>query len=229
MTHTKPREVWFIRHGESVANAGARTVEASGYALTDLGFRQAEQVGRVLPVEPELIIHSPYVRARQTAEPAMARFAHVPVEEWPVQEVQYLAPAKCVGTTQDERRAFSVEYWDRCDPEHAEEEAESFVVFIERVRQALAGLSQRKERRIFVFSHGQFMSAAAWLVLSRPAVLDRAAMKRFFQFIHGYGVPNCSVMPLYFHPEGHYSLGGLWLPDGVDVADANLAGGLAGV
>ena len=50
----------------------------------------------------------------------MARFAHVPVEEWPVQEVQYLAPAKCVGTTQDERRAFSVEYWDRCDPEHAE-------------------------------------------------------------------------------------------------------------
>ena len=49
MMHVKPREIWFIRHGESVANAGARTDEASGYALTELGFRQAGQVATALP------------------------------------------------------------------------------------------------------------------------------------------------------------------------------------
>ena len=229
MMHVKPREIWFIRHGESVANAGARTNEASGYALTELGFRQAEQVAIALPHGPELIVHSPYARARLTALPSIQRFGDVAVEEWPVHEVQYLDPAKCVGTTQEERRAMSLEYWERCDPDHAEPNAESFTVFIERVRQAIRGLSQRRERQIFVYGHGQFMSAVAWLVLSKPVAIDRTAMRRFYQFIHGYAVPNCSVMPLYVHPEGGHSLGGLWLPDGVDAASANLAGGLAGV
>ena len=229
MTAGKPREVWFIRHGESVANAGGRTSEASSYELSELGFRQASQLAVALHGEPDLIVHSPYIRARQTAEPTMRRFGKTAVEEWPVQEVQYLDPAKCVGTTQDERRAFSHEYWERCDPEHAEPGAESFVVFITRVRQALAGFSQRAERRTFVFSHGQFMSAIAWLALTRPAILDSTAMLRFYKFIHGYSVPNGSILPVYFHPEGAHSLGGLWLPDGVECPEANLAGGLAGL
>ena len=38
------REVWFIRHAESVANAGARTREAPTYPLSDLGFRQAAEL-----------------------------------------------------------------------------------------------------------------------------------------------------------------------------------------
>ena len=229
MTHGTPREIWFIRHGESIANAGARTVEASGYELSELGFRQAAQLAAALHHEPELIVHSPYTRARQTAEPTIRRHGTVAVEEWSVQEVQYLDPAKCVGTTQEERRALSHSYWDRCDPEHTEPNAESFTVFINRVRQALAGFSQRRERRTFVFSHGQFMSAIAWLALSRPAVLDSAAMARFYKFIHGYAVPNGSVLPVYFHPDGAHSLGGLWLPDGVECLEANLVGGLAGL
>ena len=229
MTVKRMREVWFIRHGESLANAGARTTEASGYGLTELGVRQAAQVAAALSAEPDLIVHSPYHRAKQTALPSIQRFAKVPVEEWPVQEVQYLDPAKCAGTTQDERRAMSLEYWDRCEPAHAEPDAESFHVFIERARQSLHGLSQRSEGRTFVFCHGQFMSAIAWLLLSRPAIIDKIAMRRFYQFIHGYSVPNGSVMPVFFHHDGTRSLGGLWLPDGVEVADANLAGGLAGV
>ncbi len=229
MNGISPREVWFIRHGESVANAGGRTLEASSYELTELGFRQAEQIASALQHEPDLIIHSPYTRARQTAEPTIQRFSNVPTTEWPVQEVQYLDPAKCVGTTQDERRAMSHEYWNRCDPEHTEPDAESFIAFIDRVKQALTGFSQRKERRIFVFSHGQFMSAIAWLVLSRPAVLDSLAMRRFYQFIHGYSVPNGSVLPVFYHPDGALSLGGLWLPDGVESPEANLTSGLAGL
>jgi 2,3-bisphosphoglycerate-dependent phosphoglycerate mutase len=229
MTAFKPREIWFIRHGESVANAGARTTEASSYPLTELGFRQATQIAKVLPFSPDLIIHSPYVRARQTAQPAIQRFADAPVEEWPVQEVQYLDPAKCVGTTQDERRAMSIEYWERSDPDFAAPDAESFVDFIERVRQSIHGLSSRKERRIFVFGHGQFMSAVAWLLLSRPLKIDTVAMRRFYQFIHGYTVPNGGVMPVYFHECGALSLGGLWLPEGVEGESANIAAGLAGV
>src|ERR1043165_5780158 len=95
---SSPREVWFIRHGESVANAGGRTTEAGIYPLTELGFRQAEQLAAALAAEPkapELIVHSSYVRARQTSEPTQRQFPSVPVEEWPVHEVQYLDPALC--------------------------------------------------------------------------------------------------------------------------------------
>jgi 2,3-bisphosphoglycerate-dependent phosphoglycerate mutase len=229
MTSSPLREVFFIRHGESVANAGARTTEASGYELSELGFRQAEQIAAALPGQPDLIVHSPYKRAFQTATPAIRRFPSVPVEEWAVQEVQYLDPAKCVGTTQDERRVMSHEYWDRCEPDHAEPNAESFSVFISRVRQSLGQFSARSEQRTFVFCHGQFMSAVAWLVLSRPAVIDRLAMRRFYQFIHGYSVPNGAVLTVFYHGDGSRSLGGLWLPEGVEVPDVNLAGGLAGV
>ncbi len=229
MQNSAPRELWFIRHGESVANAGGVTVEASSYSLTELGHRQSALLSDALRDGPELIIHSTYRRAKETAAPAMRRFAHVSAEEWPVQEVQYLDPAKCVGTTQDERRDMSQEYWQACDPHFAAPGAESFAGFIARVQAALDALARREERLVFVFSHGHFMSAIAWLLLSQPARIDSAAMRRFYQFIHACVVPNCAVLPLFLHPCGRQSLGGLWVPEGMESDGAHAAvSGLAG-
>jgi len=209
------REVWFVRHSESVANAGARTREAPTYPLTECGFRQAAALAGALAVEPELIVVSPYTRARQTAEPAIRRFHRSTVEEWPVHEVQYLAPSLCVDTTQDDRRELSLQYWERADPRFTAPGAESFAEFVARAADAVERLVRRPERRVFVFSHGHFMSAVAWLILSRPGVIDSAAMRRFHQFTHAWSVPNCAILPLYLHPDGVHSLGGLWVPEGV--------------
>ena len=210
------REVWFIRHAESVANAGARTREAPTYPLSELGFRQAEQFAAALPAEPDLIVVSPYVRAQQTADFAIRRFPNARIEEWPVQEVQYLDPALCVDTTQDERNALADAYWERCDPHHAAPDAESFTGFIARAADALHRLSKRSEKMTFIFCHGRMMDALAWLNISPPPVVDAAAMRRFSKFMHGFTVPNCSVLPLHFHRDGRRSLGALWVPDGVE-------------
>lgn len=220
MQASSHREVWFIRHSESIANAGARTREAPTYPLTELGFRQAEQLAAALRAEPDLIVVSPYIRARQTAEPAIRRFPHVRVEEWPVQEVQYLDPALCVDTTQEERRAQSEAYWQRCDPHHAAPGAESFVEFATRVADAIEAAARRSERRIFVFCHGLVMQAIAWMVVSRPASIDSAAMRRFYNFTHGVTVPNCSILPLRHHADGTRTLAGLWVPDGIEAEKA---------
>ena len=220
MHHGSAREVLFIRHAESVANAGARTREAPTYPLSELGFRQAAQLCALLPVEPELIVVSPYVRAQQTADFAIRRFPAARVEEWPVQEVQYLDPALCTDTTQDERRVLSDAYWERCDPHFAAPDAESFAGFIARVADALHRLTHRTERTTFIFCHGRVMDAVAWLSLSPPATVDAAAMRRFFHFIHGFTVPNCSILPLHFHADGTRSLGKLWVPDGVEAEAA---------
>lgn len=210
------REVWFIRHGESVANAGGRTTEAATYPLSALGFRQAQQLAEALTVVPDLIVVSPYLRARQTAEATMARFPGVCVEEWPVQEVQYLEPALCVGTTQDERAAMAHAYWERCDPHYTAPNAESFAHFIRRASDAIERLAARTERRTFVFCHGHFMNAVAWLMEMRPAELDAAAMRGYYDFIHRFKVNNCAVLPLYFHADGGRSLGELHVPHGVE-------------
>lgn len=209
------REAWFIRHSESVANAGARTREAPTYPLSEFGFRQAADFAGALSAEPELIVVSPYTRARQTAEPAIRRFHRAAVEEWPVHEVQYLAPSLCVDTTQDDRHALSLEFWERADPHSVAPGAESFAEFIARAADAIGRLSRRRERRVFVFSHGHFMNAVAWLILTRPGVIDSAAMRRYHRFIHACAVPNCAILPLYLHPDGACSLGGMWVPDGI--------------
>jgi broad specificity phosphatase PhoE len=220
MQRNNAREVWFIRHAESVANAGGRTREAPTYPLSELGFRQAAQLTAALPVEPELIVVSPYVRAQQTAAPVMRRFPKARVEEWPVQEVQYLDPTLCVDTTQDERRTLSDVYWERCDPHHAAPGAESFADFIARTADALQRLMRRAERTTFIFCHGRVIDAVAWLSVSPPAIVDAAAMRRFFHFIHGVVVPNCAVLPLHFHADGARSLGKIWVPEGVEAETA---------
>ena len=135
---------------------------------------------------------------------------------WPVHEVQYLDPALCTGTTQDERNALADAYWHRCEPGYAAPDAESFAGFIARAADALHRLGKRPEKRIFVFCHGRMMDALAWLNLSRPRIIDASAMRQFFHFFHGFTVPNCSVMPLHFHPDGRRSLGAIWVPEGVE-------------
>src|SRR3982751_1360050 len=80
-----PGRLWLVRHGQSQGNVARDAADEAGHheiaidlrdvdvPLSDLGFRQAEAAGRyfaTLPAaeRPEVILSSPYVRARQTAE-----------------------------------------------------------------------------------------------------------------------------------------------------------------
>ncbi|MGZ8999330.1 MAG: histidine phosphatase family protein, partial [Allosphingosinicella sp.] len=80
-----PSILWIVRHGQSAGNVARDSAMATGahqigldvrdvdVPLSELGFRQAEAVGHwfaSMPEteRPEIIIASPYLRARQTAE-----------------------------------------------------------------------------------------------------------------------------------------------------------------
>ena len=101
---------WLIRHGESVANAGGAVSSFSEIPLTARGRQQAElfaaRFDELSADPPTLIVQSPYLRARQTAEPLIRRFAGVPVETWPVQEFTYLDPAATNGLNEAGRMPF---------------------------------------------------------------------------------------------------------------------------
>jgi probable phosphoglycerate mutase len=80
-----PARLWLVRHGQSQGNVARDAADEAGaheididlrdvdVPLSELGRKQAEAAGRwfaALPREerPELILSSPYVRAKQTAE-----------------------------------------------------------------------------------------------------------------------------------------------------------------
>lgn len=90
-----PERLWLVRHGQSQGNIARDAAEEAGLAeidiktrdvdvpLSDLGHRQADAVGRWFASfpdqeRPEVLLSSPYLRARQTAEAIRAAGALAP-------------------------------------------------------------------------------------------------------------------------------------------------------
>lgn len=191
------KPVWFVRHGESQANAGLATIKADTIPLTSNGAAQAARVADWLPAPPALIVVSPYLRAKQTAEPSIRRFPAARVEEWPVHEFTYLAVDG--ETTAADRRPRVVDYWQGSDPNLRDgADVESFAEFINRARTTLTNLKRADDSAIAVFTHGQFIRALMWLVLTDPKVIDPSSMKEFYSFLCAVPFPNAGVIEFAF-------------------------------
>jgi broad specificity phosphatase PhoE len=84
-----PQEIWLVRHGQSAGNVARDEAEAAAglliqiaerdvdVPLSELGVRQSQALANwfaALPDQqrPNVLLHSPYLRARQTAELVMA-------------------------------------------------------------------------------------------------------------------------------------------------------------
>lgn len=189
--------VWLIRHGESESNAGIPSADPGASPLTARGKAQADRVAAQMPERPALIVTSPYLRAAQTAEPTMARFPDVRRDEWPVQEFTYLGMFHDRLTTSEERRANVVDYWHRADPHLRLGGAESFTDLLGRVHDCLARLETQPAGPVAVFTHGMFMRALIWTLLTGPST-DAPDMRAYYQFSGGLTVPNCTVVELRF-------------------------------
>lgn len=201
------KTIWLIRHGESAANAGLATISPASIPLTDNGHKQASHVVATFLAAPDLIITSPYLRAQQTATPTIKRFPAASVEEWSVEEFTYLSLSHLRETTAADRRPFVAEYWDRCDAEYCDgREAESFSVFVDRVRTTIDRFTRSPHQTIAVFSHGQFIRAIMWMLLTGRREIDSTAMKEFEHFLLAVPFPNCAIIRLRVDQE-RFSIG----------------------
>ena len=85
VTDRWPRRLWLVRHGQSQGNVARDLAHEAGHSLidldlrdvdvplSDLGHQQAEAAGRWFADlaeadKPEVLLSSPYIRAKQTAE-----------------------------------------------------------------------------------------------------------------------------------------------------------------
>lgn len=201
------KTVWFIRHGESVSNANLPTIHPAASELTAKGQREAEYVVQAFTRKPDLIVVSPYIRARQTAVPTINHFKPVKVEEWPIEEFSYLHPERYNGTTGDDRWPAARAYWDRMDPlENEGGEGESFASLLARVQVMEDQLWQAAEQFVVLFSHGLFLRAFLWMCLTGIRQATPDTMQRYLHFSRGIAMPNASIFKTQFEENGRILL-----------------------
>jgi broad specificity phosphatase PhoE len=191
-----------IRHGQSRANAGRETTDPAMIPLSPTGERQAAHVARVFDRGPKLILTSPFLRARRTAQATVDRFPCVRIEEWPIQEFTYLGRLHGRSTTGAQRRPFVDAYWSTADPSyHDDARSESFVDVYARARQFLTRLSRHDAGPVAVFTHGLFTRIVLWAILTGETTPSVDNMRRFHTFRTTYSIPNCSIIELKLHLE----------------------------
>jgi broad specificity phosphatase PhoE len=196
-------EVWLIRHGESISNANLPTGDPAESALTEVGLQQSVCIPNAFTAVPDLIVISSYLRARQTAVPTRHRFPDVPCEEWPVHEFTYLNPIRYQGTTGLERRPYALAYWERNDPDERDGGlGESFAGLMVRVQEAIVRLRHHPANFIAVFSHGLFLRAMIWSILTGIAEATPQTMKRYSHFTQAAQIPNGAIIKAQFPPTG---------------------------
>jgi probable phosphoglycerate mutase len=203
---TLTTRILLIRHGQSVANAGGIPPDHITNPLTKLGHAQAKALAEGFACEPTLFLVSPFLRARQTAEPLLQRFPTVPVEEWPIYEFTLLEPTRHKGTNEAQQAPHIQEYWERSDPAYLSGPgAESFTMFLDRARDAICRLAEMDRGGcIAVFTHGLFMQAIRLLLLF-PDATDAELMANFRRFHFMNFIENTESL------EFEASEGRIWL------------------
>ncbi len=188
-------EVWWIRHGESIRNAGFSTDDTYSAPLTDLGHAQARRAAQSLPGKPDLLVSSSFLRARQTSDPAIARFADARLKVWPVHEYHFLCDHQTRGTNRVQREPMVLEYWRRCDPHHVHGVgAESFAGFMGRVDDSIRRLRSERGPWIVVYSHQHFILGVLFRLACPAREPDAVLMAEFRDWLLARDLPNAGLV-----------------------------------
>jgi len=202
-------ELILVRHGESVGNVAREEAESSGalsiampmrdadVPLSELGLLQARAVGRWLAQDPgrapQAVWSSPYLRARQTAQTALAELAVPPPlrQDERIRDrelgVLDLLTKRGVGDRfpgEARRRSWLGKFYYRPPG------GESWVDLVLRIRSFLADLERGPERgRQLIVSHDA-------VILLFRYVCEQLDEESVFEIARTGSVTNASVSRL---------------------------------
>ena len=147
----------FLRHGESIGNAESRWQGQSDYALTEKGRKQARALAnrwKSEAVKFDLILASPLVRAKETAE-IIASTLGVKVEFDPILLERNIGEMEGL-TVEEVRKKPQHPYVTPYDPIGGEGEGD-WALFL-RAGQALHELVRRSPGSYLIVSHGGLLN-----------------------------------------------------------------------
>jgi broad specificity phosphatase PhoE len=212
-----PQQLWVARHGQSAGNVARDAAEAAGAPLIDiahrdmdvplspLGVQQAAALGRwlgALPGDrrPNVLLCSPYLRARQTMQAALDAAA-LPAEDLSVVVDERLREKEFGVLDRLTRAGIRAKY-----PELAEQYThvgkfyfrppggESWCDVILRLRSMLDTVTREyRGERVLVIAHQVIVICLRYL-------LERLDEERILAVDRSGDVPNCGVTMYEFDP-----------------------------
>ena len=155
----------FVRHGESIANAGGITMPHPDIPLTALGQSQAQAIADCIGFKAASVLASQFVRSQETAKPYCLSMA-LPLEvDARLNEFSSLSLASIVGMEGTQRRRLAAAYWQRADPWfRTGDGADTFVEFAQRVAEFREAIPQLPSR-VAIFGHGIWLGMLIWQLL----------------------------------------------------------------
>ena len=196
--------LYFVRHGESTANAGGVTMPHAEIPLSPLGSEQAQLLGELLNVKPARVLTSSYLRARQTAAPFCAKANVAPQVHPLLDEFSALDSDRVAGMLGAQRRPIADAYWHASDPAARHGPlAETFAEFNDRVAGFVAELPALPDQTV-LFGHGIWFGLLCWQLLGFETE-DSAGMREFRAFQRGMTMPNCAVYSLDSSESGKWT------------------------
>ncbi|HEX8784679.1 MAG TPA: histidine phosphatase family protein [Telluria sp.] len=204
-----PQEIWLVRHGQSAGNVARDAAEAAAGLLVDIAERDVDvplsELGRrqsqalagwfaALPrdQQPNVVLHSPYVRAAQTAALVMDRLEHDDLlavhadERLREKEFGILDRLTVLGIAEKypelhEQRRHVGKFYFRPPG------GESWCDVILRLRSVLDTLTREYSReRVLIVGHQVTVNCFRYL-------LERMDEARILEQDRAGDVPNCSV------------------------------------
>ena len=211
-----PQELWLIRHGQSAGNVARDVAEAAAgheidiaerdvdVPLSELGIRQSEALASwfaSLPQHerPNVVLHSPYVRAAQTAEILMSRMDR---EEFIAVHADERLREKEFGILDRLTvRGIAEQYPELHEQRHHVGKfyfrppgGESWCDVILRLRSVLDMLTREYAReRVLIVAHQVIVNCFRYL-------LERMDEATILAHDRAGDVPNCSVTSYAFDP-----------------------------
>ena len=189
------KSLTFIRHGESVANAGGVTMPHHIIPLSDLGRLQAQVVAANQLTPPSTILVSSMLRTHETAAPTCERFSLVPQVYSELDEFSVIDPDLIAGMYGPQRKPFVQSYWADADPQRRiGTHADTFEEFVARVI-AFTRIMPDLPDATVIFGHGIWLGLLHWLLMGY-GIQDGGDMRAFRKFQLSLPMPNCAAFQL---------------------------------
>ncbi|MDR1915713.1 MAG: histidine phosphatase family protein [Synergistaceae bacterium] len=198
--------VYFVRHGESFANAGGVTMDNRLIPLNDTGLVQASGIAELLDFKAPEALVSEFVRTQQTARPYCGKHGLNPIVHPLLNEMSVIDANLIQGMTGIERRPLSEAYWAEADPDkRMGDSADTFREFGARVQRFRLELLPTLKPDTVCFVHGFWLGMLIWQEMGFYSE-TQPDMKGFRQFHIGLPIPNCAVYRLQNSGKGEWSI-----------------------